>query len=71
MSADNYMHILERDGGYVVDMRFASCNYTDADDTGVRGRWFPTFKEADDYAHSEWTEYGVRYGFEIERKVRK
>ena len=33
------------------------------------GRVFATLAEADAYAHSEYSEYGVSYGFEVERTV--
>ena len=39
------------------------------EDTPSWGTVFDTLAEADAYAHSEYSEYGVSYGFEVERTV--
>lgn len=33
------------------------------------GKEFDTLAEAEDFAHSEYTEYGVSYGFEVIRRT--
>lgn len=96
MSADNYMHIIKRDGKYVVQNRSASCYYADEGhtveslqahyDSCEPGKWkidetwiipadaehdhlFDTLADAEDYAYSEYSEYGVSYGFPVARHV--
>jgi len=93
MSADNYLHILKRDGKYLVENRSASCYYADEghtveslqshydscepgkwviDETWIiqgepRGAVFENLEDAEAYAYSEYSEYGVSYGFPVRR----
>lgn len=96
MSADNYMHILKRDGKYVVQNRSASAYYADEGhtvesiqancDACEPGKWrideswivtggrehgvvFDTLEAAEEYAYSEYSEYGVSYGFPVKRQT--
>lgn len=96
MSADNYMHIIKRDGKYVVQNRSASSYYEDegytveslqrykdgcepgvwqVDETWIvpadagGGVEFVTLAEAVEYAHEEYSEYGVSFGFAVKTTV--
>jgi hypothetical protein len=96
VSADNYMHVLKRDGKYVVQNRSASAYYADEGHTveslqaeqdacrpgkyivdeswiipadAEHGVVFDTLGEAVEYAYSEYSEYGVSFGFPVTKTV--
>lgn len=66
MSADNFMLIRRHEDLFVVTMEFASDDEVrpirqrpDGTFEGGMTRAFDNYSDALDYAHSEWTEYGV------------
>ncbi len=76
MSADNYMYVQKtEDGQYMVTMEWMSDDSEPASprerlarltETGRMGGYtklFDTLQEAEEYAISEDSEYGVFYGF--------
>lgn len=68
MSADNYYRIHRVPNGYVVTCEFASDPHWDTTEEVLakgRGRWFATLAEAQEYAYSEYSEYGVTYAFPV------
>jgi hypothetical protein len=62
MSADNYYFIFKRGAKYVVQCRFASSDYEEKDKE-QGGVTFDSFVAAEEYAHTEYSEYGVSYDF--------
>ena len=64
MSADNYYYVFKRDGKYVVQCRFASCEYRPSD-RRHGGDEFDTLDEALAAAYAEYSEYGVTLGHEF------
>jgi hypothetical protein len=67
MSADNYYRIHRAGGRYFVTCDFASDeNWPSTGDILESGRpihWYDTLEEAQEYAYSEYSEYGVTYAF--------
>lgn len=66
MSSDNLFLIRKDDGKFVVTMEFASDEYPrplvkrpDGSYEGGYTQAFDTWEEANEYAHSEYSEYGV------------
>ena len=66
MSADNFMLLRRHEDQFVVTMEFASDDEPrpirqrpDGAFEGGMTRAFDNYADAHEYAHSEWTEYGV------------
>ena len=72
MSSDNFYFIdYHPKGGYAVEMCFAS-DYEEGESVKITDRCtrFDSLKEAEHYAFTEYSEYGVQYSDALEKDIK-